>query len=172
MPRPQSKQELIDIIHKERTKLDRALEALSEQQKCQGGACGDWSVKDILAHLVDWERRCLRWYRAGLRGEAPKTPDANFNWRELPALNHMIYETYRDWPLADVEQAYQMSFEETLRVLDHITEDELFTPNAYPWTGNSLLRDYLNSSTASHYRWASKLIRKFAKDQKSFVQNH
>lgn len=166
MPRPQSKQELLDLIHTERTKLDRALESLSEQQKIQGGACGDWSVKDILAHLVDWEQRGLRWYRAGLQGEVPKTPDDHFNWRELPALNHSIYQKYQDWPLSEVEGAYQQSFQETMEALDQMSEEELFTPNLYSWTGNSLLRDYVNANTASHYRWASKLIRTFARTHK------
>lgn len=163
MPRPQSKKELIEVIQLERRKLDQTLDTLSEEQMQATGACGDWSVKDILSHLVDWEQRCLRWYRAGLNGEVQKTPDEDYNWRELPALNQAIYETYRDWPLDKVQQAYQDSFTETMTQFDAITEEELFTPRAYEWTGNNLLRDYLNSATASHYRWASKLIRQFAR---------
>lgn len=163
MPRPENKQELYDVIHKERTKLDNALAGLSDAHKVQPGACGDLSVKDILAHLVDWEQRVMRWYRAGLQGEVPKTPDEHYNWRELPALNQAIYEKYRDWPLQDVEQAYQQSFVDCLALLNQIKAEELFTPGFYPWTGNGMLRDYFNSCTASHYRWASKLIRDYSK---------
>lgn len=163
MPRPQNKQELYEVIHQERIKLNKALDNLTDEQKQRQGACGDWSVKDILAHLVEWEQRGLRWYRAGLQGEVPKTPDEDYNWRELPALNHAIFEAYRDWPLQEIEGVYAQSYEETLAALDQMTEAELFTPNTYPWTGNSLLRDYVNANTASHYRWASKLIRGFAK---------
>ena len=53
MPRPSNKQELYDVINKERNKLNKALEILTDEQKQQQGACGEWSVKDILAHLVD-----------------------------------------------------------------------------------------------------------------------
>jgi len=53
MPRASNKQELFDVINKERNKLNTALESLTDEQKQQQGACGEWSVKDILAHLVD-----------------------------------------------------------------------------------------------------------------------
>jgi hypothetical protein len=161
MARPQTKQELLDSIHVERSKLNKALQGLSEAQQLQPGACGDWSVKDILAHLIDWEQRCLHWYHTGQQGEVPKPPDENFNWRELPALNNAIYEKYRDWSWIEIHNAYENSFQETLQILQQMTEEELFTADYYPWTGNSLLRDYFNSCTASHYRWASKLIRSF-----------
>jgi len=163
MPRPQTKQELNESIELEREKLNQALEKLTDAQIELPGACEKWAVKDILSHLVDWEQRGLRWYQAGLKGEVPKTPDDNFNWRELPALNHEIYLQHKDLSLAEVRQNYQESFDEMMTVIDSMTEEELFTPQFYEWTGNGLLRDYVNANTSSHYRWASKLIRKFAK---------
>ncbi len=163
MPRPQNKQELYDVIEKERTKLLAALDLLTDAQMTLPGACGAWAVKDILSHLTDWEQRGLRWYRAGKRGEVPKTPDDDYNWRQLPALNEAIYQQYQDRPLPEVRTAFQKSFEETMSVIDSMTEEELFTPKVYAWTNNNLLRDYVNANTASHYRWATKLIRKFAR---------
>lgn len=53
MPRPQNKQELYDVIQKERNKLNKVLESLPDEHKLRQGACGDWPIKDILAHLVD-----------------------------------------------------------------------------------------------------------------------
>ena len=116
-----------------------------------------WPTWLICAALFEWEQRSLHWYRAGLQGEVPKTPDEEYNWPELPALNHAIYESYKDWSLEDVEQAFEASFEETMQVLDAMTECELFSPNQYEWTGNNLLRDYVNSSTASHLRIALRV---------------
>ena len=53
MPRPQNKQELFEVIQTERIKLTKSLDNLTDGQKLRQGACGGWSVKDILAHLVD-----------------------------------------------------------------------------------------------------------------------
>jgi hypothetical protein len=163
MPKPQNKQELLDVIADERRKLLKALDMLTDAQMEMGGACGEWAVKDILSHLTDWEQRGLRWYRAGLKGEVSPIPDADYNWRELPALNDAIYQKYRDRPLAEVRQAFEDSFDETMAALDGMTEEALFTPNTYDWTGKHLLATYVNANTASHYRWAAKLIRKFAR---------
>ena len=166
MPKPKNKAELQQEIELERAKLDRSFEALSEEEMARPGACGDWSVKDILAHLVDWEQRSLRWYRAGLQGEVLKQPDEQYNWGQLPALNHAIYLQYKDLSLAKIRKRYETSFQETLSALDTMTEEVLFSPNVYAWTGKHTLATYIDANTASHYRWASKLIRKFAKSLK------
>ncbi len=164
MPRPKSKQEIYDAIDIERRKLEDELAMLGDAQMEIPGACEKWSVKDILSHLVDWEQRCLSWYRAGLRGEVPKTPDEKYNWRQLSALNDEIYLKYKDLSLLAVKEKYKVSFTEMMAMIDRMSEEELFTPGCYKWTGNGLLRDYVNANTASHYRWASKLIRKFRKN--------
>jgi uncharacterized protein (TIGR03083 family) len=161
MSRPQTKTDIYEAIAFERAKLTEALEKLTDEQMELPGACGEWSVKDILSHLVDWEQRGLGWYRAGLRGEVPKTPDDNYNWRQLPSLNQAIYERCKDLSLAEVRQKFKASFEEMMAVIDGMTEEELFTPRAYKWTGNGLLRDFIDANTAAHYRWATKLIRTF-----------
>jgi hypothetical protein len=167
MPRPQTKQELLNVMDKERAKLNKALGTLTEDQMVIPGACEEWRVQDILTHLVDWERRVLNWYQAGLRGEVPKTPDEDYNWRQLPALNQAIYERYFDLSLAEARQLFKDSYAATLAAIQDMPEEDLFTPNRFAWTGNSLLRDYLNSCTAAHYRWASGLIRKFARSLES-----
>lgn len=161
MSRPHTKKELSEVIDLERGRLNQALEGLTDAQMELPGACEKWSVKDILSHLVDWEQRCLGWYRAGLRGEVPKTPDEHYNWRQLPALNQEIYLSYKDLSLAEVRQNFQASFEEMMELMDGLTEEELCTPHFYEWTGNSQLLGFINANTAAHYRWASRLIRKF-----------
>ncbi len=164
MPRPQTKQEIYETINVERRILDEELANLEDTQMEIPGTCEKWSVKDILSHLVDWEKRCLSWYRAGLRGEVPQIPDEKFNWRQLPALNHEIFLAYKDMSLMAVKEKYEVSFKEMMAMIDGMSEEELFNPHYYKWTGNGLLRDYVNANTASHYRWASKLIRRFRKN--------
>jgi len=163
MARPTTKQEIVEAIELERSKLNETIAKLSDKQMEMPGACEKWSVKDILSHLTDWEQRCLSWYQAGLRGEVPKTPDEKYNWRQLPALNQEIYEKYKDRSLDEVRQAFEVSFEEMMTALDQMSEEELFSPGYYAWTGSGLLRDFMNANTASHYRWATRLVRKFAR---------
>ena len=77
---------------------------------------GDWSVKDILAHLVDWEQRFIAWYKAGQKGETPETPAPGFTWRELPKLNQEGYERHKNDKLENVLDQSEKSYQEILWV--------------------------------------------------------
>lgn len=161
MAKPESKQALLAVIQRERSKLEGLLVTIAESEMEIPGACEQWSIKDILSHLVDWEQRCLNWYRAGLKGDVPKTPDEEFNWRQLPGLNQAIYEKYKNRSLEDTRKAFAESFGEMLSAVKAMTEEEIFSPGHYAWTKKSTLLSFIYANTANHYRWARKLIKKF-----------
>ena len=48
-------------------------------------------------------------------------------------------------------------------VIDSYDDADLFTKQRYPWTRSTSVGAYMVSATSSHYAWASKLIRKWAK---------
>jgi hypothetical protein len=96
MGRRLAKKQLLAEIELRRTELDETLAAVPRRVMTEGGVTrGGWSVKDILAHLVEWQRMALGWYEAGLRGEKPAMPAPGYTLRELPRLNHDIYVRYR-----------------------------------------------------------------------------
>ena len=72
MGRRLRKTQLLSEIQRERRSLDDTLALLSARQMTKAGVTrGGWSVKDVLAHLVEWQQMNLGWYAAGLRGEPP-----------------------------------------------------------------------------------------------------
>jgi len=160
MPRPNSKEQLIHEILKEHAALETYLETLTPEEMIISDIVGPWSVKDVLAHLTAWEQMCLGWYRAGQRGERPKTPADGYSWRQIPELNHYLYEAHRDDPLEVVLHEFDASYHEILAAVRGMTDGELFTPQVYAWTGSTTLGSYMTSATCSHYAWARKEIRK------------
>lgn len=160
MPRPTSKDQLNDAMNQEHAKLEAYLKSLSAPQMNEPGVVGDWSVKDVLAHLTAWEQMCLEWINAGKEGRAIPIPAAGFTWREIPALNQHIYETYRECPLEDILSAFHASFAQIQQAVQGFSNEELFTPKVYKWTNTTTLGSYLTSATSSHYAWALKEIRK------------
>ena len=48
--------------------------------------------------------------------------------------------------------------------VDRYDEEELFTKQRFSWTGTTSVASYATSATSSHYRWATKLIRRAIKD--------
>jgi uncharacterized protein (TIGR03083 family) len=160
MPRPTSKQDLLVAIDKEREALEALLETLTPEQMTEPGVVGAWSVKDVLAHLIEWEQMVLGWHRARLRGETPELPAPGYKWNQTPELNQMIYEKHRNRALDDVLAQFGDSHQEILSVIQALSSEELFTAGQYAWTKKNTLGTYFVSATSSHYLWARKEIRK------------
>jgi uncharacterized protein (TIGR03083 family) len=154
MPEPTTKEGLLQEIHAEREALEKFLAGLAPEQMVQPGALGEWSVKDMLAHLAEWEQLLLVWYNAGLRGEVPPLPAVGYHWDQMDDLNQVIFEKYRDWTLEDMQAYFQDSYRQTLEAVRAMTEEELFTPGRYRWTKQNTLADYVIPCTSEHYQWA------------------
>lgn len=166
MPRPTSKAQLLEYSATNYEKLQAEIAKLTPEEMVEAGTVGEWSVKDVLAHLYEWQRMVRSWYAIGKRGENPITPSEAYTWKEIPALNQHIYETYRDIELDNITEKLATSHAETLREIDGMSDEELFTPKIYKWTKSTTLGSYYTSATSSHYDWARKEIRKGMKAKK------
>ncbi|MBN1429834.1 MAG: ClbS/DfsB family four-helix bundle protein [Anaerolineae bacterium] len=160
MPRPTNKPQLLEESQKEFEALEKFLLPLTPDQFIQPGTLGEWSVKDVLAHLYEWQQMFFRWYEAGLRGETPAVPAEGYKWNQLPALNQAIYERYRDHALDDVLNSLRASHQKTVALIDVLSENDLFASGLYPWMKQNYLAAYLTANTGSHYRWARTEMRK------------
>jgi hypothetical protein len=161
------KHALLAEIERERRALDEVLGLLATRQMTRAGVTrGGWSVKDILAHLVEWQRMNLDWYAAGVRGEKPAMPAPGYTLRELPRLNAMIYQKHHRRSLHAVLQDYRFFHDRMIALIETLPDDELVTLERYSWTGPSwTLSDYLRASTAAHYLWARQRIRRWWRAQ-------
>ncbi len=160
MPRPTTKTAILSESRKEYAALEQLLATLLPEEMAQPGLVGEWSVKDVLAHLTEWTQMVLGWYAAGLRGETPALPAPGYKWNQLPALNQHIYEKYRDEALADVLQGFHTTHRQIMALVESLSEEELFTPGRYDWARANALASYIVSCTSSHYNWARTELRK------------
>ena len=76
MPRPTTKAGILSESAKEHDALEQLLATLTPEQMVHPGIVGEWSVKDVLAHLTEWQQMVLGWYHAGLAGEIAIAPRA------------------------------------------------------------------------------------------------
>ena len=164
MPRPDTKEGLLDAIQKEHDALQKQLEVLSAGEMTSVSSATGWSIKDILAHLSEWEQMCLGWYQSGRGGETPAVPAEGYNWGQLPALNQHILEKHRQRPLDEILEWFQASYRQIYETVQDIPEEDLFTPGRYTWTRQNKMAAYFTGSTSSHYLWARKEVRKILKD--------
>jgi len=163
MGRRLPKAELLKAIGQERSALDKTLAQLTARQMTRAGVTkGGWSVKDILAHLLEWQQMNLDWYAAGLRGETVYIPAKGYTLRDLPRLNQMIYRKHHRRSLKSVIEDFEEHHNKTIALIDSLSDADLTSLGRYSWTGPSwTLSDYLRASTAAHYLWARQLIQRW-----------
>ena len=161
------KRDLLEEIGRERAALDETLRLLTPRQMTQPGVTrGGWSVKDVLAHLVAWQRLNLGWYAAGLRGEEPAMPAPGYTLRDLPRFNQMLYRKHHRRSLRAITADYIAYHQRMVDLIEELSDSDLVTLGRFNWTGPSwTLSDYLRAGTAAHYRWARTRIRRWRRAQ-------
>lgn len=146
-----SKAALWDTMHSARAALEGALARFDEGALVTAEVTGDWTPKDTMAHIADWEQRFLRWYRAGQRGEVVERPETGMTWDDLDRLNREVVERSRARSLDEVRAEFAASYRAILDAVTAMDEDELFTVGRYAWTKKHPLLPYLRSNTDEHY---------------------
>lgn len=166
MPRPKTKSELLDLSAQNFGKLIELIENSSDEELHQEFPVGylNRNIRDVIAHLHHWHKLTLGWYEVGLTGEKPDIPAKGYTWKTLPDFNRLIWNKYREMPLAQALQLLNESYREMNKLIESLTDEELFEKKRYKWTGTTSLGAYLISSTSSHYDWALKLIKKCRKE--------
>lgn len=163
MARPTTKDELLERMESEVQRLHEAVASLETADRVVPGACEDWSVKDLLAHLDAWHEMFLGWEAAGSAGDQPDMPAPGFGWSDTPALNQQIWARTKDDGLEDVAKRFLTSYQAVRKVVEAYEDEDLFTKKRYPWTGSTSVGSYAVSATSSHYEWARKLVVRYAK---------
>lgn len=157
-----SKKALVDDIRTSHDSLCARLREIPSSRYRERGVWGDgWSVSDLVAHLAEWQFMFLAWYEDGLKGATPRLPAPGYTWRETPRLNRAIWEKHRLRAPALVRDDFDAGHRRILEIIEGLSADELLTPGRFAWTGKHPLATYLGPNTASHYRFAVKVIRRW-----------
>lgn len=163
MAQPKLKKDLLDSSQEYFQRLIDLVQSIPGDLLLKSGACQDWSVKDILAHLHAWHMLCLVWYQEGLAGGTAPLPAPGYTWKETPELNQAIFEEYKDEEYTKILESLQESHLEIQETIRKHNQEELFTKKFYKWTGSTSLASYLIANAPSHYEWAMDQIRKWKK---------
>ena len=169
MPKPISKAQAIDKLETERRRLEQNLAPLNENDMLRPGVVGEWSVKDVLAHLASWEQFFLDWYAADQRGEMPHPPAPGLTWKpkDLDILNRRIFVKHRDRPLSKTLADFRNIHKRFMATVQAIPEKDIITKGRFAWIGKPALYSWL-TAYASHDRWAKEKVReRFKSDRAS-----
>ena len=135
LPKPKTKAKFFELEGKRWEKLDALAADLPEAAWTQPGAAGEWSLKDVWAHLAAWMKETRRVLPMLLRGESVTAHIQEFN-REHAARDCSLSF---DAALRRVERERK----QLLKALASIPEDDLL--------GNRRLYSWASYSTYNHY---------------------
>ncbi len=143
--------QLLKQLDRAWTTFKTSYAGLSESQMMQPGVTGDWSVKDIIAHVSWWEEEALTHLPLILAGGKPRRYSIRFGG--IDAFNARMTERKKNLPLAEVLREQD---ETHRRLIDFI----LSLPND-PFIRETRARRRLRLDTYSHYPKHAEAIRKW-----------
>ena len=152
---------LLNTINTEYAHFESLIAPLSEAQLCSVPSEGEWSIKDIMAHVAAWEQICSRWLEEFLRGVTPQPSE-----RVDSTSNERIYREHKDRSLAEVLELFRQSHQQFLHQVDLFTQalsEEDLNPHRFAWTeawpGYSLVAVIADNSY-EHYQDHTQQIRR------------
>ena len=164
MPQPKTKDQIIRRLQTERKRLEQNLARLSQDRMVEPGVVGEWSVKDILAHLADWEAHMPVWMAAARSGDPVAEIEDGLDWKQFDAFNQRIYERHRDQTLEDVLAYFHETHRQFMEMVEAMPGEEMLARGRYAFIGKGAVYDWL-SAYANHDLWAKNHIRKWMKKE-------
>jgi hypothetical protein len=97
-----NKSELVNWLQDEYWQWEAFLDQIGPERMDQPGAAGQWSNKDIVAHLTGWQRRLNTSLQAAQRGEPEPPPPWPAHRQSEDEINAWIYESNRGRSVREV----------------------------------------------------------------------
>lgn len=133
------KDKLLAQIRAEHEKWRMLLAEIGEERMEQPGPMGDWTFKDLVAHLSGWRERTIRRLEAGPGQEPPTSWPSNLT--DDDEINAWFYEQNRDRPLGDVLADYDAHFGRLATAIAALPDEDITTPGRFDWVGGEALAD-------------------------------
>src|SRR5215213_5034849 len=96
------KSELLKWLQDEYRQWEALLDQIGEARMDQPGVNGDWSIKDIVAHLTNWQPRLIARLQAAQRSEPEPPPPWPAHLQTDDDINAWIYEANRGRSVREV----------------------------------------------------------------------
>lgn len=145
------KARILDEMRTNYAVLEGILTPLGETQMTTEGVMGEWSIKDILAHIASWQHRLLAWLNAAIRREGPAISGPD-NVEEMDALNAQFYQENKSRSLDEVLTDFRTTYLQIIDVVQAMHEEDLTNPDRFVWAEGRPLWRLVAGDTYEHYQ--------------------
>src|SRR5579859_1850755 len=151
----------------------QATEAYPEAALETPGACGVWSVKDIIAHLVSYEHVLVDVLNTFVSRSA--TPNLDRLWTMGSGFNESEVSRYKAKPLHDILAEFNTVHARSVSLAVQIPGEKFSQKNSLPWYGGEYdLDDFIVEHYYGHKREHSAQVAAFGdliRGESSLSQN-
>jgi hypothetical protein len=144
-----TKERLLKRLESAWESLQQSYAGLSEVELLEPGVTGNWSVRDIIAHVTWWEEEALTHLPLILAGGRP--PRYSVKYGGIDAFNARMTEQKKDLPLAKVLGRQDDVHRQLIALVQSAPGDQI--------TGESRFRRRLRLDTYGHYPKHEQAIR-------------
>jgi hypothetical protein len=141
------KHQLLKRLEKAWTAINESYDGLSDAQLTEPGVMGNWSVRDILAHVTTWEEEALKYLPLIINGGRPPR---YIQYGGIDAFNAQMTEQKRGLALTDVLRQLDETHRRLIDYIENVPEDY--------FTRETRFRHRLRLDTYSHYPIHAKAI--------------
>ena len=145
------KQQLLKRLEKAWAAIKESYAGLSDAQMVETGVTGNWSVKDILAHVTTWEEEALKHLPVIIKGGRP--PRYSVMYGGINAFNAQMTEEKRKLPLSEVLKQLDETHRHLIDYIDRTPKDQ--------FTRETRFRRRLRLDTYSHYPKHARAIQQW-----------
>jgi enamine deaminase RidA (YjgF/YER057c/UK114 family) len=150
MDEEMNKAKLIEILQTKRAEWDATIAEVPTNAITEPGVAGHWSVKDIIAHMNQYEGWMAERMQEVLRGEV-YTP-VELHWMPFEERNQILYEQNRHRPAEDVLAESQAGFRKLMDGVQNHSESFLMEPQTFEGTPEPVIVwKLLRSEVYEHY---------------------
>lgn len=151
-----NKPDVLQQIENAHVEFERSLEGLGEEVLSRLPVIGEWTAKDIMAHVVAWEAEAVTAIAQLPTGARPRY--AGLAENALDRLNAKWHAENRDRPLDRVRADFEGVHKQMLRRAQALSDKDLFTPGQFKWRSGGTLAEWILGDGCEHIREHAKQI--------------
>jgi hypothetical protein len=130
---PATKSAALDRIDAERQYWRDLVAEVGEDRMEEPGPMGEWSFKDVAAHLLGWRERTIGRLEAAAEGRSEPAPPWPSNLTEDDDINDWFHERDRERDLHEILAEVDRSYERVRAAVEAMPDDVASDREALPW---------------------------------------
>ncbi len=135
-----NKRALVEELQAENQQWENLLDQISTAQMDEPTVAGDWSVKDIVAHINTWRQRTVDRLQAAADGSQTPPPPWPEQLNSDDEINAWIYALHHLRPVKAVLDDSRATFAQLIAAIQALPDSAFTEPNYFPWLEGEPLR--------------------------------